>query len=88
MVLVGAWMATRAVYFVGTDPRDGRTIAIFRGLPYELPFGIRLYERYAGSGVTIDAVPRARRSVFTDHKLRSRDDAENLVIALERGQIE
>ena len=42
----------------------------------------------AGSGVTIDDVPPARRTTFTDHKLRSKDDAENLVIALERGQIE
>jgi PPM family protein phosphatase len=88
IVLVGGWMATRAVYFVGTDPRDDRTITIFRGLPYDLPLGLELYERYAGSGVTIDDVPRARRATFTDHKLRSRDDAENLVIALERGQIE
>jgi len=88
LILVGGWMATRAVYFVGTDPRDDRTIAIFRGLPYDLPLGIELYERYAGSGVTIDDVPQARRSTFTDHKLRSKDDAENLVIALERGQIE
>jgi PPM family protein phosphatase len=88
IVLIGGWMATRAVYFVGTDPGDNRTIAIFRGLPYDLPFGAKLYERYSGSGVTIDEVPRARRSTFTNHKLRSRDDAENLVIALERGQIE
>jgi serine/threonine protein phosphatase PrpC len=88
LILIGGWMATRAVYFVGTDPRDDRTIAIFRGLPYDLPLGIELYERYAGSGVTIDDVPQARRSTFTDHKLRSKDDAENLVIALERGQIE
>jgi serine/threonine protein phosphatase PrpC len=88
VVVVGAWMATRAVYFVGTDPSDARTIAIFRGLPYELPFGVNLYERYAGSGVTIDDVPPARRKTFTNHKLRSKDDAENLVIALERGQIE
>jgi protein phosphatase len=88
IVLIGGWMATRAVYFVGTDPSDNRTIAIFRGLPYDLPFGARLYERYSGSGVTIDEVPRSRRSTFTNHKLRSRDDAENLVIALERGQIE
>jgi protein phosphatase len=88
LILVGGWLATRAVYFVGTDPRDDRTIAIFRGLPYDLPLGIELYQRYAGSGVTIDDVPPARRKTFTDHKLRSKDDAENLVIALERGQIE
>ena len=88
LILAGGWMATRAVYFVGTDPRDDRTIAIFQGLPYDLPLGIELYPRYAGSGVTIDDVPPARRKTFTDHKLRSKDDAENLVIALERGQIE
>ena len=88
VILAAGWLATRAVYFVGTDPRDDRTIAIFRGLPYDLPLGIELYQRYAGSGVTIDDVPPARRKTFTDHKLRSKDDAEKLVIALERGQIE
>jgi protein phosphatase len=88
LILAGGWMATRAVYFVGTDPRDDRTIAIFQGLPYDLPLGVKLYSRHAGSGVTIDDVPPARRETFTDHKLRSKDDAENLVIALERGQIE
>jgi hypothetical protein len=38
--------------------------------------------------VTIDAVPPARRAQFTDHKLRSRDDAVSLVDELELGQIE
>jgi serine/threonine protein phosphatase PrpC len=88
LILAGGWLATRAVFFVGTDPRDDRTIAIFRGLPYDLPLGIELYQRYAVSGVTIDDVPPPRRETFTDHKLRSKDDAENLVNALERGQIE
>jgi PPM family protein phosphatase len=88
LILAGGWMATRAVYFVGTDPGDERTIAIFQGLPYDLPLGIELYTRYHASGVTIDDVPPARRATFTDHKLRSKDDAENLVNALERGQIE
>jgi serine/threonine protein phosphatase PrpC len=87
-LVAGLWLATRAVYFIGTDPRDGRTIAIFRGLPYELPLGIELYERYYPSGVTIDDVPASRRDAFRDHKLRSRDDAESLVIQLERGQLE
>lgn len=84
-LLIGAWIATRAVYFVGVD--DNRAITIYRGLPYDLPAGIELYERYAGSGVTIDQVPQPRRATFTEHKLRSRDDAENLVIELERGQL-
>jgi len=88
LILAGGWMATRAVYFVGTDPRDDRTIAVFQGLPYDLPLGVKLYTRTASSGVTIDSVPPDRRKTFTDHKLRSKDDAENLVTALERGQIE
>ena len=88
VILIGGWLATRAVYFVGTDPRDDRTITIFRGLPYDGPLGIKLYERFAGSGATLDEVPSTRRTTFTDHKLRSRDDAENLVIALERGQLD
>jgi protein phosphatase len=88
VVVVAGWMATRAVYFVGTDDSARGAVTIYRGLPYELPGGVRLYERYAGSGVTIEAVPQSRRTVFTDHKLRSKDDAENLVIALERGQLE
>jgi protein phosphatase len=86
-VLAAGWLASRAVYFVGTDPSDGRTIEIFRGLPYDLPLGIHLYERYAGSGMTIEQVAPSRRTTFTDHKLRSRDDAANLVRALERGQL-
>ncbi len=87
-LIVGAWLATRAVYFVGTDPADDRTVAIFRGLPYDLPFGVHLYERWYRSGVTVAQVPAQRRATFTDHRLRSRDDAEDLVRELERGQLE
>jgi protein phosphatase len=87
-LLVGAWLATRAVYFVGTDAGAGRSVTIYRGLPYELPFGIDLYETYYESGVPLADVPAARRERFTDHQLRSRDDAEDLVIRLEKGQVE
>ncbi len=87
-VLVGGWLATRAVYFVGTDPGPAHSVTIYRGLPYELPFGVRLYQTYYESGVPLTAVPQARQARFTDHKLRSRDDAEDLVIQLERGQVE
>jgi protein phosphatase len=88
MVLGGFWLATQAVYFVGTDADRGDTVTIYRGLPVDLPLGIELYTRYQGSGVTLQSVPAARRKTFTDHTLRSKDDAENLVIQLERGQIE
>jgi protein phosphatase len=85
-LLIAGWLATRAVYFVGTDA--GRAVTIYRGLPYELPLGVHLYEHYYTSGVTLPQIAPARRATFTDHRLRSRDDAENLVNALEKGQLE
>jgi PPM family protein phosphatase len=88
VVVGGFWTASQVVYFVGTDPQRANTVTIYQGLPYELPFGIKLYSRHAGSGVTLAEVPAARRATFTDHKLRSLDDAENLVNALEQGRIE
>ena len=88
MVLGGFWLATQAVYFVGTDADRGNTVTIYRGLPVDLPLGLKLYSRYQGSGVTLQSIPASRRKTFTDHKLRSKDDAENLVIQLERGQLD
>jgi serine/threonine protein phosphatase PrpC len=88
--IVGAafWAASRVVFFVGTDPQRGDAVTIYQGLPYDLPLGIRLYTRHAASGVTLPEIPAARRPTFTNHKLRSLDDAENLVNALEDGKLE
>jgi serine/threonine protein phosphatase PrpC len=85
ILLVSAWIAIRGVFFVGLDAN--RTVTIYRGLPYELPAGIKLYTRDYGSGVTIDQVPANRRAVFTNHKLRSNSDAQDLVRQLEVGKI-
>ena len=87
VVLAAGWMASRAVYFLGTDPADGQTIVLFRGLPYELPGGIELYEEIAPSGLTVGALPESRRAQFTDHKLRSREDAEELLAEAEKGRL-
>jgi protein phosphatase len=82
---VGAWMASRAVYFIGTTP-DG-FVTMYRGVPYELPAGIDLYSVNYISGVPVDEVPAARRATLLDHKLRSHDDAADLVRELERGRL-
>jgi protein phosphatase len=89
-IVAGAyWAATRLVVFVGTDPDHNDAVAIYQGLPYDLPFGLHLYSRYGSpSGVTYDQIPAARRVTFTNHKLRSLDDSENLVNALEEGKLE
>jgi serine/threonine protein phosphatase PrpC len=81
----GTWIATRAVYFVGTDS-DG-IVTIYRGLPYDGPGGIDLYQEYYTSGVPASEVPAGRRESLLDHQLRSRDDVTDLVRKLELGQV-
>ena len=75
------------MYFLGVDDDSG-IVTMYQGLPYELPFGIDLYDTYYTSGVRLDQVPARRRTVFTDHQLRAKDDAEDLVNELERGRIQ
>ena len=86
IVAAALWTASRAVYFVGVDPQG--TVTIYRGLPYDLPLGLELYEPYYASGVTLAQVPDQRRETFTDHQLRAKDDAEDLVSELERGRLQ
>jgi PPM family protein phosphatase len=82
---VAAWLASRAVFFVGTD--SSGVVTIYRGLPYELPLGIKLYESYYDSGVPASEVPARRRHKLLDHELRSRSDASDLVRQLETGRL-
>jgi hypothetical protein len=71
----------RQVYFLGTD--EGGRVALFRGLPYELPFGIELYSEIYSAPVTLAALPSDRQDSVTEHELRSRDDAVSLIDDLE-----
>lgn len=83
---IGARQALRSVYFVGTD--ESGLITLYRGLPYELPLGIRLYETEYVSGMPARALSEQRRAAVLDHTLRSRRDAVDLVRAIENGRIE
>jgi PPM family protein phosphatase len=82
---VAAYLASQAVFFVGTD-RQG-AVTIYQGLPYELPLGIKLYSPYYESGVVAAQVPASRRRALLDNQLRSRSDATDLVRQLETGQL-
>jgi protein phosphatase len=84
--LGGLYALSRQVYFVGTN--DGGLVTVYRGVPYELPFGIDLYEEEYASGMPARAIPAGRRERVLDHEWRSREDAVDLVRALERGQLE
>jgi PPM family protein phosphatase len=81
-VAFGAWYGNRQIWFLGTD--DSGRVALYRGAPYELPFGIELYsERYASPIQTTTLAPK-RQDAVTGHKLRSRDDAVSLVEDIEK----
>jgi serine/threonine protein phosphatase PrpC len=83
-IVFGATYGLRHVWFLGTD-NAGR-VALYRGLPYELPFGIKLYtERYAAP-VQTEALPERRQNAVTGHDLRSHSGAVKLIEEIERGQ--
>ncbi len=80
----GAWYGNRQVWFLGTD--DGGRAALYRGLPYELPFGVKLYEERYASPIQTDSLPPKRRESVTGHDARSRSDAVSLIEDIERSQ--
>ncbi len=82
---IGGYLASQAVYFVGTN-EDG-FVALYRGLPYELPAGVKLYRLNYVSGVPASAMRERRRERLLDHSLRSHDDATDLLRQLERGRL-
>jgi serine/threonine protein phosphatase PrpC len=84
-VVTGLYALSRQVYFIGTN--DGGLVTLYRGVPYELPFGLDLYEEEYPSGVPARAIPDRRRERVLDHEWRSREDAVDLIRALERGQL-
>ncbi len=53
----GGYLATRQLFFIGTNTQG--IVTVYRGLPYDLPFGFHLYETFYVSGVP--AAGRARR---------------------------
>jgi serine/threonine protein phosphatase PrpC len=84
-IVTGLYALSRQVYFVGTN--DAGLVTLYRGIPYELPFGLELYEEQYPSGVPARAIPDRRRERVLDHEWRSREDAVDLIRALERGQL-
>ncbi len=83
-IAFGAWYGNRQVWFLGTDD-SGRT-ALYRGLPYELPFGIELYEERYASPIQTSSLPPRRQDAVSGHDLRSRGDAVSLIEDIEQSQ--
>lgn len=81
----GGYLATRQLYFIGTNQQG--IVTVYRGLPYNLPAGIRLYETFYTSGLPASLVPADRRDSLLNNNLRSQSDATSLVMDLEMGKI-
>jgi protein phosphatase len=83
-IVFGATYGLRHVWFLGTD--DAGRVALYRGVPYELPFGIKLYSERHSAPVQTEALPERRQDAVTGHGLRSHADAVALLEEIERGQ--
>jgi protein phosphatase len=83
-IAFGAWYGNRQVWFLGTDDA-GRT-ALYRGLPYELPLGVKLYDERYASPIQTSSLPTKRSDSVTGHDLRSRSDATSLLEEIEKSQ--
>ncbi len=81
----GVYFASKAIYFVGAD-REG-FVSVYQGVPYELPLGINLYREDYVSGINLSQLPASERTTITDHRLRARSDADDLVRQLELGRL-
>ncbi len=82
--LVGLYEAGRQFYFVGTD--ESGLITLYRGVPYDLPLGVKLYSKEYESTVPAVSLPTRQRQHVLDNKLRGKGDAVDLVRSLERTQ--
>jgi protein phosphatase len=80
----GLYAASRELYFVGTD--NNGLVTMYRGVPYDLPLGIKLYTEQYESSVPAKALPPRQRAAVLNHKLRSRGDAVDLLRSLERNE--
>jgi PPM family protein phosphatase len=81
-VVFGAWYGNRQIWFLGTDGA-GR-VALYRGAPYELPFGLKLYDERYASPIQTESLPARRKDAVTGHDLRSRSDAVSLLEEIEK----
>jgi serine/threonine protein phosphatase PrpC len=83
-IVFGATYGLHHTWFLGTD--DAGRVTLYRGVPYELPFGIKLYSERYSAPVQTAALPERRRDAVTGHSVRSHADAVKLLEEIERGQ--
>jgi PPM family protein phosphatase len=83
-IVFGATYGLHHTWFLGTD--EAGRVTLYRGVPYELPFGVKLYTEQYSSPVQTEALPERRKDAVTGQSVRSRKDAVKLLEEIERGQ--
>jgi protein phosphatase len=71
---VGTLVGLRESHFIGADTSTGR-VAIYQGVPFDLPFGVRLYHVVYESTVSYASLTARQRQALFDHTLRSNSSA-------------
>jgi hypothetical protein len=84
VVVGGAFLIARSLYFLGTN--DNGNVALYRGLPYELPLGIDLYSEQSSIPVQVGTLSEERQRAVTEHDLRGKGDATDLVTDIEQNE--
>jgi serine/threonine protein phosphatase PrpC len=84
VVVGGAFLFARSLYFLGTN--DSGNVALYRGLPYELPLGVSLYSEQSSIPVQVGTLSEERQRAVTEHDLRGKDDATSLIEDIERNE--
>jgi len=76
LVALATW-GVRQVYFLGSD--SGGRLALYRGLPYNLPLDIKLYSEVYAAPVQVSSIPANRQDSAVNHTLRFHADAVSLL---------
>ena len=84
VVVGGAFLIARSLYFLGTN--DSGNVALYRGLPYELPLGVDLYSEQSSIPVQVGTLSEERQQAVTEHDLRGKDDATSLIEDIEQNE--
>jgi PPM family protein phosphatase len=82
VVVGGAVLFARSIYFLGTD--DQGNVAVYRGLPYQLPLGVSLYSKQYSIPVQEGSLSEDRQRAVIGHTLRGKDDATSLADDIQR----
>jgi PPM family protein phosphatase len=82
VIVGGGFLVARSVYFLGTD-QDGN-VALYRGLPYQLPLGISLYSKQYSIPVQVGTLSEVRQGGVTEHELRGEGDATDFIRDIEQ----